>query len=441
MFPYTPPPPIRGLEGASAGSEVVKQEMFVKTDAKENNNKFWEITLHDDGSVHTRNGRVGSAGQSHVLGTGEALYDRKVREKTRGGYKKVDVVGAAAAPQVQNVSRAAEEQIGNGDPVVTDLVKRLARINKHQIMAASGGQMNLDLDTGIIRTPVGVVSHANVDTARNLLPQLGRFVLAGDLDSPKFVSLLNDYLMLVPQKVGSKRGWHKDVLPDPEAVRKQNDLLDQLEASIELAEDSMKKAVAAAQGQVPKVFDVRLTVLDGPETDRIAAFYRKTINRSHAAARLKPKRFFEVSIGAMSSAWEADGAKLDNRMELWHGTRAHNLLSILKSGLIIPKSGGSMHITGRMFGDGLYFSDQTTKSLNYAYGYWDGGSRDETCYMFLADVGMGKSYAPPAPFSGVPPKGYDSTYVRGGTARVQNNEMIVYRTGQANLKYLVEFGA
>lgn len=420
----------------------IKQEMFVLTDAGNNNNKFWEVTLHDDDRVTSRYGRVGASGASNTLGSGEDLYDRKVREKTKKGYKKVDVIGAATgAPQIQNVSRAAEEQIGNGDPVVTELVKKLAKINKHQIMAASGGQMNVDLDTGIIRTPVGVVSHQNIDIAKGMLPQLSAFVQKEDFDAPRFVSLLNDYLMLVPQKVGTKRGWHKDVLPDQDAVRKQNALLDQLEASIELAEDSFKKAEKVAQGQTPKVFDVKLTVLEGAETDRIMAFYNKTINQRHSAARLRPKRFFEVSIGAMSTAWEGDGAKLDNRMELWHGTRAHNLLSILKSGLIIPKSSGSIQVTGRMFGDGLYFSDQSTKSLNYAYGYWDGGSRDDTCYMFLADVGMGKQYAPRSPFGGQPPKGYDSTYVRGGTASVMNNEMIVYRTGQANLKYLVEFGA
>lgn len=418
-----------------------KKEMFVKTDASANNNKFWEITMAADGTVSTRNGRVGSTGQSRTLGNGDALYARKVKEKERGGYKKVEVVGNSAAQSaVSNVSRVAETEIGNGDPVVTELVKKLAKINRHQIMAASGGQMDLDLDSGVIRTPVGVVSHDNITNARGILPQLSTLVQKEEFESARFMSLLNDYLMLVPQKVGAKRGWHKAVLPDTEAVQKQNALLDQLEASIQIAEESFKKAAQRAKGDAPKTFDVTLEVLTGDETDRITRFYRESINSRHTSSGLRPKRFFRVGIGAMTEAWEADGAKLDNRMELWHGTRAHNLLSILKSGLIIPKSGGSVQVTGRMFGDGLYFSDQSTKSLNYAHGYWDGGARDNTCYMFLADVGMGKEYHPKSPFSGVPPKGFDSTFAKGGTARVLNNEMIVYRTSQANLKYLVEFG-
>lgn len=421
---------------------AVKQEMFVLTNAGNNNNKFWEVILLEDGTVKSRYGRVGSAGATNTLGHGEALYASKVREKERKGYRKVEVVGAAAdqGAAVANVSQVAEEQIAGGDTVVADLVRRLARINRHQIMQATGGQMDLDLTTGIIRTPVGVVSEENVLAARRILPVLDGMVIKGDLDSSAFRSALNDYLMLVPQKVGTKRGWHKEFIPDHDAVVKQNALLDQLEASIEVAQKKVAEASKAVAGDAPRVFDVRLSVLEGPETERIKAYYQQTINRGHAAARLTPKRFFTVDIGPMKKAWDEDGATLTNRQELWHGTRAHNLLSILKSGLMIPRSGGSINITGRMFGDGLYFSDQSTKALNYAYGYWDGGARDNVCYMFLADVGMGKEYHPAAPFSGTPPKGYDSTFVRGGTARVMNNEMIVYRTGQANLKYLIEFG-
>jgi poly [ADP-ribose] polymerase len=93
-----------------------------------------------------------------------------------------------------------------------------------------------------------------------------------------------------------------------------------------------------------------------------------------------------------------------------------------------------------MFGNGVYFSDQSTKSLNYAAGYWDGKASDERCYMFLADVAMGRPWHPDRTGASVkPPAGYDSVYARGGKDRVLNNEMIVYRTSQVNLKHLVEF--
>ena len=91
-----------------------------------------------------------------------------------------------------------------------------------------------------------------------------------------------------------------------------------------------------------------------------------------------------------------------------------------------------------MFGNGVYFSDQSTKSLNYAYGYWD-GKHENNCFMLLNDVAMGKSFTPSGPSSNLPKLGSDSTFAQVEKSGVLNNEMIVYKTSQINPKYLVEF--
>lgn len=424
---------------------AAETRMYVLTSARANSNKFWEVTIDESGKVSSRNGRVGSKGQTRALGMGEALFNRKIREKERKGYRQVDIVGAApaAGPNNAELQTAAEEQIGQGNPVVTDLVRELARINRHQILAASGGQMDLDLSTGIISTPLGVVTGQNLDRARKLLQQVEPYVAKENFDTPKYIEALEEYLMLVPQKVGSRSGWHRDFITDLSGLTEQGQLLDQLESSIEIAEKRVRDAAAGPRAPMEKIFDVSMSISEDPDLrKRVLELYEAGKSRMHAAHRLKPARIFEISLGDMDRAYAEDGAKIGGEMELWHGTRAHNLLSILKGGLIIPKANGSIHVTGRMFGNGLYFSDQSTKSLNYAYGYWDGGARDNRCYMFLADVAMGKPWHPTRTGSGVkPPEGYDSVYARGGQDRVQNNEMIVYRTSQARLKYLVEFEA
>jgi poly [ADP-ribose] polymerase len=92
-----------------------------------------------------------------------------------------------------------------------------------------------------------------------------------------------------------------------------------------------------------------------------------------------------------------------------------------------------------MFGDGLYFSDQSTKALNYATNFWRGGGSTRRIFMFLADVAMGKPYTPSGWGRDFPRRGYDSTFAKGGVSSVSNNEMIVYETNKANLKYLIEF--
>jgi poly [ADP-ribose] polymerase 2/3/4 len=424
---------------------AIETRMFILTDANANNNKFWEVSIDAAGTVSTRNGRVGSAGQSRVLGSGRSLLEAKIREKTKKGYREIDIVGQPASGSVSGAAlvSAAEEQIGRGNPVITDLVRQLAKINRHQILAATGGQMDLDLSTGVISTPLGVVTAENVAKARGLLGGFEGFVTGGDFDDPRFMTRLEEYLMLVPQKVGARRGWHRDFITGLDSLVQQNALLDQLEASIDIAKARMREAVEAG-GEAPgRIFDIDVALSeDEALRRRIMAFYEAGRQRHHASYKLRIGRIFDVSLGDMSRSYGEDGAKVGGVMELWHGTRAHNLLSIFKSGLIIPKENGSIHVTGRMFGNGIYFSDQSTKSLNYAHGYWDGGAKDNRCFMFLADVAMGRPWHPTRTGSNVkPPEGHDSVFARGGKDIVINNEMIVFRTSQVNLKYLVEFEA
>lgn len=419
--------------------------MYVCTNADANKNKFWEICLHDDNHVITRNGRIGSKRVENDLGFGgQRLFDSKVREKTeRKGYKLVPVVGRQDNSNELNseiIKSAATSQIAQGCPILTKLVQRLAESNRHQLIAATGGQMDINLSTGIVETSLGMVTALSLDTARTILSSMEKFVEKNDFDSQDFKKILDDYLMLVPQKVSAARGWHKTFLSANDSLVKQNALLDQLQTSIDLSEVEANSKNTEARGETPHIFDVKLSVVEDQSIRaRVEKFYQETLNHRHPSSKLKIKRIFSLDIPSMGKSWDDDGAKMTNKKFLWHGTRTHNVLSILKQGFVIPKKGGSIIVTARMFGDGIYFSDQSTKSLNYSYGYWDARAKDNNCFMFLADVAMGKTYSPRGSFSGLAPKGYDSTFAKGGTSGIVNNEMIVYRTSQANLRYLVEF--
>lgn len=434
---------------------VTEHRKFVCTDAKNNNNKFWEFLYHDDNTVIVKYGRVGSTCNVEPA---KALPRNKletvIKSKTKKGYREITVVADAqqlpTGPTGPSISKevireAAKTQLAKSNSALLSLVDRLVEANKHELYKASGGQMDIDLSTGIISTPVGVVTKQNVHDARSLLDKLSIHVQKRDFEADSFIDSLNSYLMLVPQKVGHSKGWHRNFIVDSSHLQRQNTLLDQLEASADLAESRVKAAVSAAantpQKKVdsPSLFDAELTLCeDSAVFKMIQKKFMESMNSSHESRRLRPIRVYEVLHRGMMSNYETDGKKLSNQWLLWHGTRMFNVLSILKNGMIIPRSGGSYQITGRMFGDGLYFSDQSTKSLNYSYGYWDRSSRDKNCFMFLADVAMGKYYTPSRP-TGHIPAGHDSCYAVGGKSGVMNNEMIVYRTGQANLRYLVEF--
>ena len=187
------------------------------------------------------------------------------------------------------------------------------------------------------------------------------------------------------------------------------------------------------------MFNVKLAlVADDDVFGRIKRMYSASGSRGHESSRLKPTRAYDVSIPHMSAAFKSDGERVGNVKLLWHGTRMFNVLSILKRGFVLPSQLSTVQTTGAMYGPGLYFSANSTKSLNYSYGYWDGGRRDSNCYMFLADVAMGREYIPRGGGNGKK-QGFDSCWAKPGESGVINDEQIVYRTSQANIKYLVEF--
>ncbi|MGD1524540.1 WGR domain-containing protein [Vibrio harveyi] len=418
-----------------------------------NNNKFWKAEMDSSFTVHVTNGRVGSKGQTQSpkpFGSEDAamrFMSTKRREKERKGYKELDVVESTGSTKVNQhklVEKAAKEQIRTkGDrSEVEGIIDKLIALNIHSITSQT--DITYDAETGVFMTPMGIVSLDSIHKARSLLDIVADHVVdKKDFTSSEVKQSLADYLMLIPQKVGA-RLTVKNVIPDQEAVHKQNAILDDLEASLAHVED-LKKAKAEQakkaekEMEIPELFNCELTLLDNPEVEAfIKGIYNNTRKGYHASAALEVNRIFTVQVDEMHNNFEKVGRQTDNVMMLWHGTRAGNILSILKNGLIIPPSRAG-HVTGRMFGDGLYFSDQSTKSLNYSYGYWDGGSKDDTCYMFLCEVAMGNSYIPQNSWENLPKRGYDSTFAVAGKSGVINNEMIVYDVCQSNIRYLIEF--
>lgn len=430
---------------------IQEKAMLIFTDAKNNNNKFYELILHEDGTLNLRWGRVDSAGQNKTTSGGKWEFDRTISAKLAKGYVRSSAVSVtpskAETNKVQLAEAAKRDILGDratdkNSSELVKLIERLSEMNRHQIMAASGGSIQVD-ESGLIKTSLGLVTLESVLEARKILTSIEKFVAKKNFQDDKYIDFLNNYLKLIPQKVPTRRGWYENFFTEHTNLTQQNSFLDQLEGSIDLyktkEEDMKKQLLTNGQGTPEEVFKTKLVLLEDKKIwAKIEKFYKDNINRSHVSSHLKLKNIYVVQNDDWDSRYHPVAKDIGNEMLLWHGTRAFNILSIFKVGLIIPRSGGSFHITGRMFGDGLYFSDQSSKSLNYSYGYWDGGNRDNNCFMFLADVAMGKAHTPSGPGSNLP-KGYHSTFAQGQKSGVMNNEMIVYDVNQANLRYLCEF--
>ncbi len=402
---------------------VIEETTLVYVASNQNSNKFYSLALHDDGTVDKRWGRVGATGQHQRVSGGRRVYDATIDQKRRKGYATVPAgTGAApiASPALATIATKAM-QVADADSDARDLVARIARANRHHIETTSGGRISTT--TSGARTALGAITPAAVDQARALLHAISRHRAANEAWTP----LLDRYLTLVPQVVPARAGWAEHFFDAPGSFREQYRLLDALQTATTIDADDADDA-----------FRYRIAkVTDRAEHERVASLFHGTRIHRHPAGDLRVKAVYALTDSADGSAKTAATAKtLGNVRPLWHGTAAGNVLSILSKGLVISDVADN----GRMFGNGVYLTDQSSKATGYSgTGVW--GGRDREHFLLLADVALGRTLRPAARHEALRPdvhRRYNAIDVRGGTCGVRNNETIVWDLNQINVRYLLE---
>lgn len=413
--------------------------MLVQVSAGANSNKFYEAILDQDGTVYKRWGRVGADGQRQTERSGKAGFDRLIASKKRRGYTEVELTDTPKARVGADLTRIAQRRVPQ-DPADTGLAKLIAdwcAANRHHIATVSGGKITV-ADSGAVTTALGAVSSATIDQARAFLNDITA------KPGTDRTGLVESYLTLIPQDIGRRAGW-VDTFVDPSELVRQADFLDALSGSVAMA----ASVAGGSDGDDGPDAEFRYQLVrvdpDSRKFAEIAKRFNGSKNGRHTSSALKLKALFAIvpTRPAEPKTWKGLADANGNVKRLWHGTQQSNLISILHRGLYVPpSSGSSVQVTGRMFGDGIYFSDQSTKSLNYSQGYWNRTHSDH-CFMFSADVVMGNELRPSARTSAelrrYDGKAFHSINVKGGTCGVVNNEMIQRDTAAIKLAYLCEF--
>lgn len=307
-------------------------------------------------------------------------------------------------------------------------------------MAASGGHISVDT-SGVVRTPLGVIEQSSIAAARALLQEMSELP-AGTARG----ALTEKYLRLVPQKVPVQTGagWAPGWLETLTSPAEQTKLLDALEASVRYVETARAQVRESKGDPVPDdLFRYRVAALDKDDEDfkMVVARYEETVNRSahEWARRLNVKNVFVLTDSRRASEI-TKRKKIGNVQRLWHGSSPANILSILQSGLRVPTRGGGIHITGRAFGDGIYLSRSSSKSLGYSAGYWE-RSHHAQAFMFLTRTAMGKEYRPTSVGNAVKLAQHEgATSVNAQPGIFRNHEAVVWDLDQIELAFLVEFG-
>lgn len=390
----------------------------------------------NDGSFLAQWGRVGNTLQSKHYSLGSVTlardkFERTKRQKLRKGYTEAPILQDSStktrAISPEALEAIAAKQIQHGrDPRSKELIRYLVNQNIHQITSQT--DITYNSATGGFKTPLGVVTPQAIAEARQYLSQIAA---TRNSNSYKLRQLLSKYLRLIPQNLGHK--LNETQFSNLSEIQRQYEILNALDAAITVNKTN-QQVFECAISRIPGSTRQGKQIFRG-----INQLYQSTINPNHLAAKYRLRRVYELDISSMKQAFSIKSQVIGNIKPHWHGTKASNLLSILKQGLIIPPA-NAIQCTGRMFGNGIYGSEQSTKALNYATNYWHPSEEnEERVFMLLCDFAMGKEYYPQSYSRNFPIQGYDSTYVAPGKANTINQESIVYNTDQVNIKYLCEF--
>lgn len=419
-------------------------------DTKLNCNKFYDMTLDASGQIIAKYGRVGQSGQKKIYSGGEVKFNSLLRAKIKKGYREAELErkseSGSSVVVKGNAIDVALEQIAYSDNESKELIKRIASANIHNIV----GNTNITYDEkdGLFKTPLGIVKKNAVLKAMELLDKIKTILDKNAIsvkDEERLDYLNTEYFYLIPNKVKNARE-KRFLIYSKENWKKQKhvctSLLDTLELLEELKSGKKELKEEAEKNDLPKVFDVNIEhIKDKTTLDEIINMYEKSKNDMHGkrVKNSKVLNIYRISLSSQQKAFDKAEKEIGNVHLLWHGTRVANALSIMSKGLLMPKSSPGQKI-GAMFGDGLYFANQSSKSLQYCDGlFWASGTNSkDKIYMFLASVAVGKSQVPTGMTRKKPASGYNSYWAKAGKSGVRNDEIIVFKPEQVRLDYLLE---
>ena len=244
-----------------------------------------------------------------------------------------------------------------------------------------------------------------------------------------FNKQLLELLEIAPRKVSQVASLlAKDISDFPKIIYREENLISAMEVLVPKKKTSKEGAFAKYNTEV-----------------YIATDKQKEQVLSHLDDSLKPhvKNIFRVINNTQQKKFNKylNDNNISTVKQLWHGSRNENWASIIINGLQLHPNAV---ITGKMFGDGIYFAPSSKKSwgyTSYKNTYWANGNSDSafmglyaTAYGNPLDVSCAYRYSQTI----LNQHKANCVHAHAGT-QLRNDEIIFYSESALTLNYIVEF--
>lgn len=475
--------------------DVFKRYTLNFTDIINNNNKYYNLELieSNDGKyyIYTQYGRVGVSGAKEYRvcedkADAEKEAEKIIKSKTKKGYVEVKLVKADVGSEVgkskvdSSVSVEALKRMGATVTEKDESASKLHREVQDLVRTWFGVTqefVELNLDTN--KCPLGQLSVDQIDLAKKILDEARSQIHKKKPDVKELNKLTSQYYSNIPHVLPRKIDADVLRLDDDAKLDKAFDILDVFADAKNVQAVISKKSAVDSQYATLNA-DLEFVDPSDPVFKWIDNMLHGTRASNHSGlGKLKTHKVFRVSRHGEDKHWleasediakecgkyvpsdvyakwvrermditkEMDALyKKANILPAWHGTRRANMIGITTKGLLIRPSG--VPHAGSMYGDGIYWATNSTKSINYCDvkgSYWAQGS-NKTAYLFLADVAFGNQKIVGGSHfytkSSIKPN--HSVWAKaGGSTGLYNDELITYTsTGaqqQHKIRYIIEF--
>ncbi len=432
-----------------------------------NNNKFYCLEIQENPKTNecrlfSHYGRLGTSNIYEIRDhdkNGDALsedrckleFDKIIKKKEKGKtvkrgvetireiYSRVDVVSPSVGST--NIRNASSVAVSTNTPMIntSNHDKESGRLIHHMV---AENIHNTTINTTItftargFETPLGPVTESHLDKATQALDHI-RDELNGHTNLNHTHSSVKDangeYFSLIPRHMSHVIS-KSDMILTPDDIASEYELINNLRTAVRVGLNANNENIDGV------TIDLAQLAAKDVEFKRLVDKFETSKHRNHYAIQgYHVKNIFTLDIPSVSTRYTTTAKKLGNVHELFHGTRTANLLSISLNGLIIPPTGAA-HVTGRMFGNGVYAASCSTKALNYAVGYWSGSRRSTKqakAYILIVKFAMGKEHVATSHLYSGAPTGYNSVWARAGKSLL-NDEFIVYNLNQATITHIIE---
>ena len=407
-------------------------------DNSSNHNKYYRFIPLDDNTFRAEYGRVGAGMQTKVypMSRWDSIYNSKIKK----GY--VD--------QSDLMQEVIEDSKEDNDSDEDKKFSLISNISVREIIKRLYEYANKTIQSSY-KVEADVVTQAMVDKAQEIIDYLSGHY--NNMTVEQFNNRLVKLFVTIPRKM--------KVVNDHLASNKQDF------AKIIENEQSILDTMA---GQVYKP-KLKVVSFDMNNNLALETSILDDMGIKMEEASNKDVEIIKKAMGDQASkfykAWKVTNYETQDNFETYcdthdssnvkllsHGSRNQNWFNILKMGLLMRPAG--VIVQGSMFGSrALYFGNPdkfhggVAKSIGYTSngGYW---TREYGSSGFIGfyEVNLGKPYDIYDYDWKYQQLDYDMlqklqpgaghTFAHGGTGMLKNDEIIIYKTEQCTIKYLVE---